>query len=87
MTTEKYEVVIRIDRFSCDYRTSDHGYEVFVGKISVGFIRPSAAGDEELWAYIGIGTRGFETKKTTFFGGAEAMAWVINQLQEEPDDD
>jgi hypothetical protein len=83
MTAEKYEVVIRIERFNCDFRTRDHGYEVFVGKISVGYIRPSAVGHEELWTYISA--RGFE--KTTFFGEAEAIAWVINQLQEEPSDD
>jgi hypothetical protein len=91
MTTEKYEVVIRIVyRSDIGYGPyGDHHYTVFVGAAHVASVYPGRHKDLDAIAsypcwYAQLGP---SAESKPFRAETAAIAWVINQLQEIPDND
>jgi hypothetical protein len=82
MTTEKYEVVIRVQHFEFGSHSGsygDHGFHIFVGLMCIGYVKPAMAHEGE-WLFIPT------DKIQRFpFGEPQAIAAIVNQLQEDPD--
>ena len=83
MTTEKYEVVIRVKPFEFGPNTGSYGnrgYNIYVGSVRVGYLQAAMAHEGE-WMFIPA-----DTIQRFPFGETQAIAAIINQLQETPDD-